>query len=465
MRRLIPAVAVLVLALPATARAHGSDWQPVRYSSALEQPTQPPAKFPAVQPAPPKQPDPKQPPKLPDPKAPEPKQPNPIERAFETPFARGTEGGGLAARSFNENFDGDNLGAFYRMCIVTGFDTVPTTVGFNQQIVGTVQRQVGTTPRVIGNTQTVIITGNGSEGQNRIVINTPVVVQDPVFVLDPVIATTPVTGTRQVPRKAVVLLPAASRYNGIQITDNDSPRPTDRLYFGYQFYSDAGAALNPGVGGSDVQRQTAGFETTFLDGDASIGMRLPYIQQYGPAGLASQTVGDLSVLFKYAFYNNRETGDLASVGLVVSTPTGGGGDILLFDGTTVPHSTLFQPWGGFVRMSGAGYVQGITNLIVPTDSRDPTVLGNSFGVGYFLFRDPTAPLLTAITPKAEIHVRTPLNQRDPNGLVYFQDQVNVNGGVTVRLLNRVAWSASATVPLVGPRPWAVEGISFLNVNF
>ena len=455
MRRLLPTATVLVLALPTAARAHGPDWQPVRYSSAFEQPTQPPAKLPAVQPAP----------KQPDPKAPEPKTPSPIERAFDTPFARGTEGGGLAARSFNENFDGDNLGAFYRVCVVTGFDTVPTTVGFNQQIVGTVPRQVGTTPRVIGNTQTIIITGNGSEGQNRLVITTPVVVQDPVFVLDPVIATTPVTGTRQVPRKAVVLLPVASRYNGIQITDNDSPRPTDRLYFGYQFYSDAGAALNPGVGGSDVQRQTAGFEMTFLDGDASIGMRLPYVQQYGPAGLAAQTVGDLSVLFKYAFYNDRETGDLASVGLVVSTPTGVGGDILLLDGTTVPHSTLFQPWGGFVRMFDAGYVQGITNLIVPTDSRDPTVLGNSLGVGYFLFRDPTAPLLTAITPKAEVHVRTPLNQRDPNGLVYFQDQVNVNGGVTLRFLSRVALSASVTVPLVGPRPWAVEGISFLNVNF
>lgn len=457
MRRLL-ATATVVLALPAAARA--ADWQPVRYSSAIEQPTptQPPAKLPAVQP---KQPDPKQP----DPKAPEPKVRSPIDRVFEAPFARGTEGGGLAARSFNENFDGDLLGAFYRVCLVTGFDTVPTTVGFNQQIVGTVPRQVGTTPRVIGTTQTILITDGGSGTQNRVVITTPVIVQDPVFVLDPVIATTPVTGTRQVPRKTVAVVPAGSRYNGVQITDNDSPRPTDRLYFGYQFYSDAGGALNGPVGGSDVQRQTAGFETTFLDGDASVGLRLPYVQQYGPVGYAAQTVGDLSVLFKYAVYNDRATGDLASVGLVVTTPTGGGGNVVLADGTALPHSTLFQPWAGFVRMSDAGYVQGITNLIVPTDSRDPTLLGNSLGLGYFLYRDPTAPFLTAVTPRAEVHVRTPLNQRDPNGLVYFQDQVNVTGGVTFRFLNRVALSASVNAPLVGPRPWAVEGISFLNINF
>jgi hypothetical protein len=290
-----------------------------------------------------------------------------------------------------------------------------------------------------------------------------VVVQDPVFALDPVIATTPVTATQLVPRTAVVLLPAASRYSGIQITDNDSPRPTDRLYFGYQFYSDAGASLNP-LGGSDIQRQMAGFETTFLDGDASLGLRIPYLQQYGPGTYATQTVGDLSVLFKYAFLNNLVTGDVASVGLVVTTPTGGGDDIFLLDGTRAPHSTLFQPWVGGVKVAENGYVQGITNLIVPTDSRDPTVFGASVGAGYFLYRNPEAAFLTGITPRAEVHLRTPFNQRDPNGLVYFPDQVNVNGGVTFRFPG-ASLNAGVSVPVVGPRPWAIEAMSYLNVNF
>jgi prepilin-type processing-associated H-X9-DG protein len=208
----------------------------------------------------------------------------------------------------------------------------------------------------------------------------------------------------------------------------------------------------------------AGFETTFLDGDASVGLRLPYVQQYGPAGFASQTVGDLSVLFKYAFLNNRATGDLASAGLVVTTPTGGGGNIVLVDGSAAPHSTLFQPWVGYVKVFESGYVQGIANLIVPTDSRDPTVFGKSLGAGYFLYQDASAPFLTAFIPRAEVHIRTPFNHRDPNGLVYFQDQVNVNGGATFRF-GRAALNASVSVPVVGPRPWALEAISFLNVNF
>jgi hypothetical protein len=454
MRRLIP-TAVLGLSswLPATAQPPSPP--PAWLVSAFEQPTpaQPPAK--QLPPAAPK---------LPDPKAPA--EPNPIERAFTNPFARGTEAGGLAARSFNENFDGDNVGAFYRYCIVVGSDPVTSVVGFNQQDVGTTQRQIGTTPRVIGNTQTIIVGGGADSGnvpRPPVVITTPVVVQDPVFALDPVIATTPVTATQQVPRKAVVLLPAASRYSGIQITDNDSPRPTDRLYFGYNFYSDAGASLNP-LGGSDIQRQMAGVETTFLGGDASIGLRMLYLQQYGPAGYATQTVGDLSVLFKYAFINNLQTGDVASAGLVVTTPTGGGNNIFLIDGSRLPHSTLFQPWVGGVKMFDSGYVQGITNLIVPTDPRDPTVFGHSVGVGYFLYRNPSAGLLTGVTPRAEVHVRSPFNHRDANGLVYFPDQVNLNGGVTFRFPG-ASLNAGVSVPVVGPRPWALEAMSYLNVNF
>ncbi len=457
MTRWLPTAVLVLASLPATARAQFADARPFRYVSYFEQESaaQPPKQLPPVVPQP----------KGPDPKAPDPKAPNPFDRLSAPAFARGTEAGGFAARSFNENFDGDNLGVLYRQCIVVGFDRVPVVTGFNQQIVGTTPRQVGTTPRVIGTTQTIIFPSSES-GQNRqpIVITTPVIVQDPVIVLDPIIATTPVVGSQLVPRKAVVLLPAASRYSGIQITDNDSPRPTDRLYYGYQFYSDAGYSLNPTTGGSDVQRQMGGFETTFLDGNASVGLRLPYVQQYGPADLASQTVGDLSVLFKFALFNNRETGNLASVGLVVTTPTGGGGDLLLLDGSPVPHSTLFQPWAGFVRMFGGGYVQGITNLIVPTDPRDPTLYGASLGAGYFLYNDPTAPFLTGITPRAEVHVRTPFNHRDPNGMVYFQDQVNVNGGMTFRF-GRTSLNAGVSVPVVGPRPWAIEAMSFLNVTF
>jgi hypothetical protein len=48
--------------------------------------------------------------------------------------------------------------------------------------------------------------------------------------------------------------------------------------------------------------------------------------------------------------------------------------------------------------------------------------------------------------------------------VYLQDQVNLSGGVHFRF-GRMSLSTSVGVPVVGPRPWSVESISFLNYFF
>jgi hypothetical protein len=420
-------------------------WGPQIPRAAPEAPM-PPVSPPVV---PPKSPDmpPVVPPMTPEmpPVAP---PPQPVTDPFTDPFAQAPEAGGQAARSFNENFDGDNVGVYYTRTIVTGMESVI-------RVVGTVPRVAGTTQTVVGLCNCTVV--DPVTGQ-RVPVNRPIIINDPIIVQDPVL------GPVVVAQRRTVKLPLAGRYNGVQITDNDSPRPTDRVYFGYNFYYDAGYALNPDVGGSNVQRQMAGFEKTFLGGDASFGMRAPFIQQYGPGGFAAQNFGDLSLLFKYAFYNDRATGDIISGGLVLTTPTGGGDDVVLLDGTRAPHSFLFQPWVGFVRMFDSGYMQGITNVIVPTDGRDPTLLGNSLAWGYFLYRSPSSRFLTGITPTAEVHVRTPLSNRDSNDLIFFQDQVNLTGGIHF-WLRQVRLNTAVNVPVVGPRPWAVEAMAYLNWYF
>jgi hypothetical protein len=352
------------------------------------------------------------------------------------PFAQATEAGGQAARTFNENFAGDFPGIFYSRTIVTGFTTVPTLVGTSPQVVGFTQ-QVTTTPGANGVPTTVVT-------------NVPVVVN------------TPVVGQTRVPVQQVVRVPLAGRYNGVSVVENGNPRPIDQAYIGYNFYSNVGASLNPATGGSDLQRQTAGFETRVLE-NASIGVRLPYVQQYGPVGLGAQQVGDLTVLFKYALWSNRATGDVVTAGFAVTAPTGGGTAVLP-DGSQAPHSWLFQPWGGFVKSFDRFYTQGITNLIAPSDGRDPTVLGNSLGVGYWLYRARADRLLTGITPIAEVHVWTPLNHRNPSDAVFLQDQVNLTSGAHFRF-NRAVLSTAVAVPVVGPRAWSVEGIAYLSYWF
>src|SRR5262245_14182524 len=126
-----------------------------------------------------------------------------------TPFATGTEGGGLQGRAFNESFDGDFGGMFYRKNVVTGSRTVV--------------QQVGT------NTRTVVIQPpNGGPPIIRVI-------------------TTPVFGNVTVPVTQALLVPVPGRYSGISITDNDSPRPTDRLYFNNYYYDGIGQGLGQGL--------------------------------------------------------------------------------------------------------------------------------------------------------------------------------------------------------------------------
>jgi hypothetical protein len=369
----------------------------------------------------------------------DPNAPPPVD----DPFAQGAPGGGQPGRTANQNFDGDFGGIFYDQIVTTVAET-PTFV----------LREVGRTPpRVIGSTQ--IVTIDPSTGQ-KVVTTTPVFDQgDPIF--ERVLVNPGSVIDRQILRTSV-----AGRYQGVMITDNDNPRPMDRIYFGYNFYSHLGRTATGQQANVDLQRQSMGFEKTFLDGDASFGMRLPFVQQYG-SGLGTRNVGDLTLLWKYAFVNDRRTGDVASAGFVLTTPTGGGGAVLT-DGTNVPHSWLLQPWAGFVKVYDRFYFQELTNVIVPTDTRDPTLLGNSLAAGYWLYRSPNDRLLTGVIPTIEVHVRNPLNHRNAADPVFLQDQVNITTGVHFRS-NRGVISPAVCVPVVGPRPWSIEAMMYANWMF
>ena len=117
-----------------------------------------------------------------------------------------------------------------------------------------------------------------------------------------------------------------------------------------------------------------------------------------------------------------------------------------------------------LKMFGSGYLQEITGLIVSTSNREPTIFSTSLGAGYFLFRNDTDRFIKAIVPNVETHVRIPLNNRDPNGCIYVQDQVNLTSSIHFRF-DRVTVTPAFAVPLVGPKPWNYEGILWVNMRF
>jgi hypothetical protein len=264
------------------------------------------------------------------------------------------------------------------------------------------------------------------------------------------------------PQSVRIRVPVVTR-GSFKIADNENARPLDRVYFGYNFYSDVNRRINdPTTPNADVHRETVGFEKAFMDGNASFGMRLPYNQLAGDQLFDDTQIGDLSIIGKYAFYNDRRSGNLISGGMVVTVPTG---EEFPIQGQSPLHSTVLQPFIGSVFNFGDFYLQGFTSVAVPTDSRDVTILFNDYALGYWLVRNDGRDGRTGIVPTVEVHVNTPLNHRgalvDPVG---FSDQVNVTGGVHF-VLPRLIIGAAVGTPLVGPKPYDVEAICTLNYRF
>lgn len=263
---------------------------------------------------------------------------------------------------------------------------------------------------------------------------------------------------------------------GFKVADNGSPRPQDRVYFGFQYYDDIYGAANRSVGANvgniSMYREYIGLEKTFLGGAASLDFRLPLntLQVDGATNLngSNSALGDLSMVLRYAVYRDELNDNYFTAGLAVTAPTGpstvGGVGVPAFT-----HSTILQPFVGVLWNSGDWYVQGFSAIDVPTDSRDVTLWYNDICFGYFVYRTPDpSRLVTAFAPAFEVHVANPLNYRsnaDANNPVFFPDSVNLGAAGNFEFRNRARLSAGVVTPVTGPQPFNVEGVLQLRVRY
>jgi hypothetical protein len=270
-----------------------------------------------------------------------------------------------------------------------------------------------------------------------------------------------ITGPQGTTRIVRVPINSAGAY---KIAENESPRPTDRAFLTYNYYNDVLGSLNPGFPALGFHRQVAGFEKTLLDGNASVGLRLPFFQLTGQSDVDDSGIGDLTVITKYAFINDRCTGDVLSAGLCITVPTGED-NVDLIGG--ILNTTYLQPWGGFiVNMNRDWFVQGFSAVLVPLDDEFVTLLMNDIAIGYWLRRDNRCGLINSIVPMIECHVTNPLNHRGSDNLpVGFPDVVNMTYGVNLR--SNFGWGVTAGVghPLTGPKLFDFECLVQVNYQF
>ena len=181
-------------------------------------------------------------------------------------------------------------------------------------------------------------------------------------------------------------------------------------------------------------------------------------------------MGDLAVIFKYAFWQNRDTGSLFSGGLLVSAPTGPH-NFAGANNVTSLHNASIQPWLGYIyNVTPDLYFHGFSSIDVPTSNQDVTMFYNDMGVGYYLYRaqQPEERFLTAVIPTFETHVNTPLTHRDPfniRDIAGTPDVVDLTFGTTFVAWQRSLLSVAYVNPVTGPRPFSGELLLQLNIRF
>jgi hypothetical protein len=269
---------------------------------------------------------------------------------------------------------------------------------------------------------------------------------------------------------AHVKLPIVTRI-GVKIGENnESPMPMDRVTLGYNFYSntkiDGGASP---VNGFDTHVEMFSFEKTFMDGNASIGARLPFTQLPGETALGLNGIGDLTLISKFALLNDRSSGSVLSGGLAVTVPTGRNLHPIDNFGNNISgdlRTVLLQPYVGFIFNCEDFYVQGFSSAILPTDFQDNVYLANSVVGGYRLYQSNSSQCLNYLIPVVEAHVTTPLNNRGLGSApISFTDVFVTTVGMHVGLYNCAQMTIGAATPLTGPRPFDWEGVVQLTLRF
>ena len=265
---------------------------------------------------------------------------------------------------------------------------------------------------------------------------------------------------------------------GFKIADNQTPRPTDRVFGNFNYYDNVNRSLNERLGAPIqnmiVYRQVYGFEKTFFDQWASIGVREPInslniqsSRQFPGLGGTSTAFGNLNVFTKVILWQDK-VGNLISGGLAIDIPTGPN-SFAGFPTILGKNVTDIQPYLGYIFTNGGNwFVQGFSSIAVPTDSALPTMIFVDAAMGYYAYRNIAAgSFLTAVVPTFETHLNIPLN----HNLLNYSDTygtptvVDLTFGLNTEFSRRSILTLGYALPVTGPAPFSGEFILMFNWRF
>ena len=390
-------------------------------------------------------------------------------------FAQLLSEGGEGPRGRNPRMIGDFPGyCGMRTILVNGTQTITT---LQQQTTFQTINQVASTTILVPQ---IVQTERGPQ-----VIQVPRVVQIPVSTVVP--NTTLVPVTVQFPTLVKTVMPVLLDSGGaFKIGENENVHPEDRAYLTYNHFdgiqncgkftlpqtqieqttlNGQPATISTFIPGmqhptSSLNREVFGIEKLILDRQTSIGLRVPLLQMHGDGDFNPDSIGDLSIILKHAFYSTND-GTVISGGLVVTVPTGQ--TIETFAGKI--HPTILQPFVGYCLFLDRFYLQGFSSIAVPTDIRDVTVMFNDVAVGYQIYNGNPEQLVSSVTPTLEAHLTTPLSHQRGTDPITAPNLLALTGGVHLGIFQRSTLTLAVSTPVTAPRPFNIEAIAQFNYNY
>jgi hypothetical protein len=171
-----------------------------------------------------------------------------------------------------------------------------------------------------------------------------------------------------------------------RVADNETPRPLDRVFFAVSSLREVDRHVRPpGAPELRVTRQMFGLEKTFLGGDASLELRVPFFQLHDAPRDSLSDFGNLTLLGKYWLIDHKASGLQTSVGLALTFATGPD-QVDPVTGISL-RTNVWQPFAATLWQHGDFYVQSFLSLAVPGDDRISTAVFCDFGVGYYFIRN------------------------------------------------------------------------------
>jgi hypothetical protein len=281
----------------------------------------------------------------------------------------------------------------------------------------------------------------------------------------------------------------------VKLAENNSPQPRCRWFFNYNFFNDV-------IGGiGDVNQYTFGWERLILD-DMSIEVRLPFASTldndvFAGGALGRDTlIGNMTFTLKQTLLQREEY--LISSGLGVAVPTsedtrvllGGGQEILRIESQAVhllpfvalmatPSERVF--FQSFLQLdidANGNRVSGDLTGQAPRQIgvlQDSTLLFVDVGAGYLLYQNPDSCGITGISPVAELHYSTTLqdadfvagNGLDIRGLTRRFDTLNFTLGTNFAWRDKISIRPAMVIPLRDDddKQFDYEAIVQVNVSY